>query len=185
VVPGAVGGGRRRETACSCLGRRREAAGSAKERVVGMANDALVEPLRGGLRLALEEALTPGEEVLVCLRGCRGEALAATRSRLVVVKAGFPSGAWFGRKVKWYPYSAVTSVEVSCGLLFGRVQVTVAGSAEAGHGLLEDAPLDALVGAVQAENVVTFPAWRRARFVEAVRAVWGLLGAFRAGAACG
>jgi hypothetical protein len=87
--------------------------------------------------------------------------------------------------VKWYPYSAVTSVEVSCGLLFGRFQVTVAGSAEAGHGLLGDAPLDALVGAVQAENVVTFPAWKRARFAEAAWAVWGLLQAFRAGAACG
>ena len=99
-----------------------------------MANEALVEPLRGGLRLALEEALMPGEEVLVCLQGCRGEALAATRSRLIVVKAGFPSGAWFGRKVKWYPYPAVTSVEVSCGLLLGRVQVTVAGPLRPGTG---------------------------------------------------
>jgi len=148
-----------------------------------MANDGLVEVLPGGLRLALEEALAPGEEVLVCLRGCPGEALAATRSRLIVVKAGFASGAWFGRKAKSYPLSAVTSVEVSCGLLFGRVQVTVAGSAEALHGLLEGASLDALVGAVQAENVVTFPVWKRARFEAAARAVWGLLRSFQAGAA--
>ncbi|MEW5934462.1 MAG: hypothetical protein AB1816_12870 [Bacillota bacterium] len=148
-----------------------------------MPNDGLVEALPGGLGLALEEALAPGEEVVVCLRGCPGEALVATPSRLIVVKAGFPSGAWFGRKAKSYPLSAVSSVEVSCGLLFGRVQVTVAGSVEASHGLLEDAPLDALVGAVQAENVVTFPAWKRARFAEAARAVWGLLGAFRAGVA--
>jgi hypothetical protein len=148
-----------------------------------VANDVLVESLRGGLRLALEEALVPGEEVVVCLQGCRGEALAATRSRLIVVRAGFPSGAWFGRKAKWYPLWGVTSVEVSCGLLFGRVQVTVAGSVEASHGLLEDAPLDALVGAVQAENVVTFPVWKRARFEAAARAVWGLLRSFQAGAA--
>ncbi|MEW5936114.1 MAG: hypothetical protein AB1816_21230 [Bacillota bacterium] len=150
-----------------------------------MPNDGLVEALPGGLALALEGVLVPGEEVVVCLRGCPGEALVATQSRLIVVKAGFPSGAWFGRKVKWYPYHAVTSVEVSCGLLLGRVQVTVAGSAEADHGLLGDAPLDALVGTVQAENVVTFPVWKRARFAEAARAVWGLLGALRGGVACG
>lgn len=54
-----------------------------------------------------------------------------------------------------------------------------------GHGLVGDAPLDVLVAAVWPESVVTFPVWKRARFVEAARAVWGMLRAFRAGVACG
>ena len=146
---------------------------------------AVVEPLRGGLALALERALGPGEEVLVCLQGGRGEALVALADRLLILKAGFPSGAWFGWKVKVFPYWGITSVEVGCGALQGRVQVTAAGSVEEQHGYLESDPLDGYVAAVQAENVVTFPAWKRERFEEAVRVIWSLVEGAKRGAVAG
>ena len=107
-----------------------------------------VYTLKGGLGKALDETLIEDEELFICMPGLRGEALAATDSRVIVLKAGIGSGAGLGRKAKSFPFSHITSIEVSCGLIQGRLQVSAPGTAEAGQGSLKEA--------YHAENVVNF-----------------------------
>jgi hypothetical protein len=108
----------------------------------------LVYPLRGGLARCLEETLIPGEQVLAQMP-TGGEALIVTAERVVVLKAGFKSGATFGRKAKSFPLDQISSVEVSRGLTMGRLQISAAGTIELS---MQSAAGDSL----QAENVVNF-----------------------------
>lgn len=109
----------------------------------------LVWPLKGGLMKVLEEVLAPGEAPLVVLPGMSGEALAVTRSRVYVLKAGLSAGGFGGKKVKAFPISQITSVEVSRSMMSGRLQISAAGTSE----LPQVANLAALA---MAENVVSF-----------------------------
>lgn len=124
----------------------------------------LIEELRGGLKKAFEENADPGDSVLICLNGNAGEALVATNSRVMILKAGYSSGAMFGRKVKSFRYDNISSVEFSCGVLAGRVQITVPGSVEVRHGFSEPDPISAFATASQAENVCNFPSAKRESF---------------------
>jgi len=103
--------------------------------------------LRGGLGSAANSALADQELVVDEMEGLQGEAIVVTDKRVLVIKAGFSSGALFGRKVKSYPYHQITSIEVSVGLTLGRIQLSVAGTSEAW--LRSD-----IVNLSQAENVV-------------------------------
>ena len=86
--------------------------------------------LGGGLGRAATAALTPSEVVLDQLEGQTGEAIVVTTKRVLIIKAGYAAQAMFGQKVKSYPYDMISSVEVSAGLISGRIQITVSGAHE-------------------------------------------------------
>lgn len=130
----------------------------------------LIEALSGGLKKALDSNIGPSEEIAVSLQGLRGEALVATDRKVYVLKAGYSSGAMFGGKCKAFPYGHISSVEFSCGLTQGRVQITAAGSVEQ-RGHSGKGALDAWADAHQAENVVNFHKGRKALFQEAANLI--------------
>lgn len=85
--------------------------------------------MAGKLGDAVRATLRPGEAVMREIQVI-GEGLVVTDQRLLIVKGGHAAQAMFGQKVKSYPFDAITSVEVSCGALIGRIQITVPGSVE-------------------------------------------------------
>lgn len=131
----------------------------------------LIEKLTGGLKKAFEQNTLPGDSVIVCLAGVPGEALVATQSRVLILKAGYSSGAIFGQKAKSFLYEDISSVEYSCGLTQGRVQITAAGSVETRHGHRQNDVLGALADAWQAENVCNFPSAKKKLFQEAANLI--------------
>jgi len=131
----------------------------------------LIEELTGGLKKACEQNVMPNDAVLVRLNGLSGEALVATQSRVLVLKAGYASGAMFGQKAKSFPYEDISSVEYSCGLTQGRIQITASGSVEARHGHRQHDVLGAYADARQAENVCNFPSSKKRLFQEAANVI--------------
>ncbi|MFB9991905.1 PH domain-containing protein [Deinococcus oregonensis] len=85
--------------------------------------------LPGKLGEAIEATLRAEEQVLREIH-IVGEGLVVTDQRVLIVKGGSAAQAMFGQKVKSYPFDAITSIEVSAGVLFGRIQITVPGSGE-------------------------------------------------------
>lgn len=131
----------------------------------------LIENLRGGLGKALTSCVVDGERLLVALEGNTGEALVATDRKVVVIKAGFSSGAMFGKKTKSFHYDSLSSVELSYGLLSGRIQLSSAGTVEQTHGYRQKGLLEAIGDASQAENVVNFPTMKKTAFNEAAEII--------------
>ena len=104
--------------------------------------------LPGGLGKAVNQTLLPTETLLDEFHPISGEAIVVTDRRVLIVKAGQAAQAMFGQKIKSYPFEHITSVEVSCGLMSGRIQINVGGSSETpGHS-------KTLVQARQAENMI-------------------------------
>ena len=108
-----------------------------------------IEPLKGGLLQALKDTLSAGEEPVIQLNGNSGEALVVTDSRVIILKAGYSSGAMFGRKAKSFPFEQISSVETSRAITAGRLQITAAGTVEIKQQSIGDA--------FQAENVINYP----------------------------
>ncbi len=127
----------------------------------------LVEELPGGLKKTFESNVDPAEQILISLVGNAGEALVASDKKAYVLKAGYAAGAMFGGKCKAFPYRHITSVEFSCALTAGRIQITTAGAAEQSHGWKQSGILSSLADARQAENVVNFPKAKKDVFQEA------------------
>lgn len=126
----------------------------------------LIEEVKGGLKKALDSNIDPSEEIKVCLNGDPGECLVVTDKRVMIIKAGYSSGAMFGQKVKSYPFNQITSVEYSCGLISGRIQITVPGSVEQTQRRNENI-FSASFDARQAENVVNFGSAKKEQFKQA------------------
>jgi hypothetical protein len=63
-------------------------------------------------RAVLLEALLPGEQPRVLLRGEAGSVLLGTDSRALVFKKGVRAGLPFGHKIKAFEYESVIAVEV-------------------------------------------------------------------------
>lgn len=124
------------------------------------------ETLKGGLGKALAGTVLPGERVIASLEGVSGQGIALTDSRVIIVKAGAASGAMFGQKGKAYTLADITSVEFSCAVTQGRIQITVAGSHENRSGVLGrgQSILDQAAASMQAENICQFPSTKKAQF---------------------
>ena len=109
----------------------------------------LVEDIKGTSKRILLENLAEGEPLQVFMEGVRGQSVAATDKRLMIIKTGVSSGGYlFGKKCKTFPFEHITSVDCNKGLLQGRLQVSAAGSHEERGGIF--------TGAFAAENVVNF-----------------------------
>ncbi len=113
----------------------------------------IAKPLPGDLRKALDAAIQSGELVLCALHMAVGEGIAATSERVIIVKAGWITGAGpFGKKVMSYRYDQITSVEHREGPLGGHIKLLTAG-------VLESRPDNSLFGSdpnYKKENVVTY-----------------------------
>ncbi len=112
-----------------------------------MADVKLIEPLKGGLKKAVETCLS-GAIYDVCLEGQIGEAIVLTDKGVIISKAGYSSGAMFGAKANTYGYKNITGVEYSTGLMAGRIELQLAGTSQHGSRRIGDIR--------QAENVINF-----------------------------
>jgi Short C-terminal domain/Bacterial PH domain len=127
----------------------------------------LVEDIKGTSKKLLEENLRQGEEVRVLLEGVRAQCLAATDTRLMVIKTGASAGSVFGGKMcKTFPFEHVTSVDCSKGMMTGRFQVSAAGTHENRGSYLTD---------FSAENVVNFKSGHYGKFQAATSAIRDLM----------
>lgn len=126
----------------------------------------LREQLSGGLNAALTEVLLVNETVEAALTGLAGQAAVLTNRRVIIVKGGLSAGAMFGRKAKGYPLEHISSVEYSCALTEGRLQLSVAGTVEQQHGgwLAKGSLLDQVAASRQAENICQFPSNKKREF---------------------
>lgn len=102
--------------------------------------------LPGKLGDAINATLRSGEDILREIHTV-GEGMVVTTDRVLIVKGGSAAQAMFGQKVKSFQYDVISSVEVSAGAIFGRIQITVPGAWE-GSGR------SSLSNTAQMENVV-------------------------------
>lgn len=128
----------------------------------------LQHQFKGGLLKALKDALLPGEKIHAGLEGLSGQGIVLTDSRVIILKAGLSSGALFGQKSKGFQLQDITSVEYSCALTEGRIQITVAGSIDPGHGFRRKGQslLDDVASSRQLENVCQFASTQKEIFKE-------------------
>ena len=126
----------------------------------------MIENVKGGIKKVLNASIESDEKVKIRLTGTPGECLVVTDKKVIVAKAGYSSGALFGQKAKTFSFKQITSVEYSCGLTIGRVQITAAGTIESSSGHRKGI-LDSAADTFQAENVVTFPSQKKLKFQKA------------------
>lgn len=87
----------------------------------------MIEPIPNGLEIALRQALSPGEQVFVKLRGAYKEALVCTSTRVIIFKAGWMTGQLFGTDMFQCPYSNVAGAQVNFHLLTGYFELSAGG----------------------------------------------------------
>jgi len=87
----------------------------------------LITPIPGRLEKALKEQLNAHEEILVRLKGAYKEALICTSTRVVIVKAGFYTGNFFGSDTFQMPYTNVAGAQVNKHLLTGYFEISAGG----------------------------------------------------------
>jgi Short C-terminal domain len=82
---------------------------------------ALAAKLRKRVVKALEENLTPGEMIVVVIRGAKGQAIVGSATRAFVLKPGFMAGASFGAEVTSWSYRNLVGVQLHKGMVSGSV----------------------------------------------------------------
>jgi hypothetical protein len=87
----------------------------------------MIGPIPIGLEAALRQALSPGEQVFVKLRGTYKEALVCTSTRVIIFKAGWMTGQLFGTDMFQCPYSNVAGAQVNFHLLTGYFELSAGG----------------------------------------------------------
>jgi hypothetical protein len=110
----------------------------------------------------LRENLTPGEQVLVRLRGAWGQALVLTTKRLYIVKWGLNAGNLFGGRCLAFDFRSIVAVNVRKSLLTGVVEIVSAGTQNLGR--VTGAP-PGRMSAIQSDSAISF--W------------WGEFGSFQ------
>jgi len=121
----------------------------------------------GGLKILLDENLSPGETVALSLQGNAGEAIACSRSNVYVLKSGLAMGSITGRKCSKYPWTDVSDIELKVGNLYGVLEV------KNGH-LPSHDPND-VTRAKKADNAITFLLSRKSEFDHAVSSMQAYL----------
>lgn len=114
------------------------------------------EVLNGSLPGLLKQAMLPGEEIRFAINGASGEALVLTDKRVVILKTGVVAQTVGTGLQRAFTLGQVTSIELVCGLAYGRIQLTAPGTADLIHAEISQAR--------QADNVVTFLAVQKAKF---------------------
>jgi hypothetical protein len=76
---------------------------------------------------ALAKALTPGESVIVIIRGPSAQAIIGTDRRAFVYKKGFMAGASFGAEITNWSYKHLVGVQIHTGMMSGAVVLQAPG----------------------------------------------------------
>jgi hypothetical protein len=84
----------------------------------------MIEPISEKLDRALSLALAPNEQVVVKLRGVYKEALVCTNIRVLILKAGWMTGQWFGTDMFQCPYRNVAGAQVNFHILTGYFELS-------------------------------------------------------------
>jgi len=121
-------------------------------------NDAVAN--LGGLRILLDENLSPGESVTFSIQGNAGEAMACSRNNLYVLKSGMAMGSITGRKCSKYAWSELTGFELKAGNLYGVL--------EARNPRLPSYDPNDVSKAKKADNAITFLLSRKPEFDQVV-----------------
>src|ERR1039458_727742 len=87
----------------------------------------MIEPISEKLDRALSLALAPNEQVVVKLRGVYKEALVCTNIRVLILKAGWMTGQWFGTDMFQCPYRNVAGAQVNFHILTGYFELSAGG----------------------------------------------------------
>ncbi len=87
----------------------------------------MIEPIPDRLERALQQALAPGEQVFVKLRGAFKEALVCTSTRVMILKGGLMTGQIFGTDMFQCPYANVAGAQVNFHLLTGYFELSAGG----------------------------------------------------------
>jgi len=130
----------------------------------------LVEDIRGTSERILHDNLGDGEPVYVFMEGRRGQSVAATDRRLMIIKTGISSGgSFFGKKCVSFPYDHITSLDCEKGMMMdGRLVVSVAGRYAERQGMLTNKPY-------RAENAVAFAGGSYKKFQIAMNKIRDLI----------
>lgn len=114
----------------------------------------------GGLRILLDQNLSPGEEVTVALAGNAGEALACSKDHLYILKSGLAMGSITGRKCTKLRWADISDIVIKQGALYGLIEIQNA----------KYPPNDAnnITRAKRSDNTVTFLLSRIVEFDQAL-----------------
>lgn len=117
----------------------------------------------GGMRAIIEKETHPGEKVEIFILGNAGEAIACSKERVLVAKAGIATGSVTGQKVRSFKWSEIQDLDLKFGNLYGILQVRAQG--------LPEYDLSNINDAKRAESAVTFLVSRKKEFEDAVKAM--------------
>ncbi len=128
-------------------------AGTATARGVSLA------PL-GGLRLLLDQHLSPSEAVTSVVVGNAGEAIVTSKRDIYVLKSGLAVGSITGRKCVKIPWKKVRDISIIEGSLYGILEIRSDGMPTYGA---QD-----VSRAKKSDNAITFLLSKKAQFQEAL-----------------
>jgi hypothetical protein len=89
----------------------------------------LIEELPDRLETELAKLLSPGETVVVKLKGAFKEGLVCTDRRVLIVKSGFMTGQLLGNDVFQEPYGNIAGAQVVYHLASGYLELSAGGMA--------------------------------------------------------
>jgi hypothetical protein len=87
----------------------------------------MIEPIPEKLERALGTSIHQNEPVAVKLRGVYKEALVCTNTRVIILKAGWMTGQWFGTDMFQCPYRNVAGAQVNFHLITGYFELSAGG----------------------------------------------------------
>lgn len=117
----------------------------------------------GGLRILLDQNLSPGETVTFAIQGNAGEGLACSNSNIFILKSGMAVGSITGRKCSKFPWTQVKSVDLKVGNLYGILEVS--------DGKMPQYDANDITRAKKADNAITFLLSRKSEFDEALSSI--------------
>jgi hypothetical protein len=121
----------------------------------------------GGLRILLDQNLSPGETVTYAIQGNAGEALACSKANVFILKSGMAVGSITGRKCCKFPWEQIRSVDLKLGNLYGVLEVT--------DGRMPAHDANDIAKAKKADNAITFLLSRKSEFDQAVNNIQSYL----------
>lgn len=121
----------------------------------------------GGLKILLDQNLSPGESVSVSIQGNAGEAIACSRNHVFVLKSGLAIGSITGRKCSKFSWSEVKGVQMKVGNLYGILEIE-------NDRLPVHDPND-ITRAKKSDNAVTFLLSRKSEFDQAMSSMRSFL----------
>lgn len=121
----------------------------------------------GGLRILLDQNLSPGEQVTFAIQGNAGEGLACSNSNIFILKSGMAVGSITGRKCSKFSWDQVKSVDLKVGNLYGILEIT--------DGKMPQYDANDITRAKKADNAITFLLSRKSEFDQAVSSIQSYL----------